>query len=75
MEPDNAFKIWITLKKRREAGINPPVDFALRPVQLEEPKNWQRLNDITEGTRLENENFQRAAGLPIARSDVGGSAG
>jgi len=59
LETDDADEVGIAFDERGERGINPPVDVGGREVQLQQPQNRQRVDDVTERTGFEDENFQR----------------
>lgn len=57
---DEAGQIGIAFNERGEGRVNPPVDFAPGQVEFEQPEDGQGLDDIPEGTGLEDEDFQGA---------------
>ena len=59
LETDDASQIRIPLKQWCKAGIDPPEDLTVRPMQLEEAQHRQGLHDVAERAGFENENLQR----------------
>src|SRR5690348_3804444 len=57
---ENAIKVRIAIHQLAQRCINPPIDFTPRKMQPEQAQDGQRLDDIAERTRFENEDFQNA---------------
>ena len=60
MKGENSRQVGIALQQRNESGVQPPKNFAGRPVEFQQPQHRQRLHDVAQGTRFENEDFQKA---------------
>ena len=58
LEADDAGQITIAFDERSERGINPPENFRVAEVLLQQTQDGQGVDDIAEGTGFEDENFQ-----------------
>lgn len=71
IEGINTVQLWIVLEKGREFGGDPPIDLVGWIMVFEQAENWESLDDISEGTRFKNEDFQPRL---LAESEAFGQA-
>src|SRR6185436_20562016 len=60
IEAKDSTQIGISLQQLRRTRFDPPEDFRPGKMLFEQPKDRQRLHDVTQRTRFQNENLQGA---------------
>ncbi len=58
VKPDNPGQIGVIFQQPRQRGGDPPVDFRRLEMQTQQSQDWKGLDDISKGTRFEDEDLQ-----------------